>query len=257
MISSLNLTNQFTAHNIHLDDGTFTMGSPNNELARHPRAESAVRLLRALFPQGCKGKRIVDLGCLEGGYAVEFARMGFDTLGIEVRSNNFSNCLYVKKHLDLPNLEFAQDSVWNIAKYGKFDAIYCCGLLYHLDRPVAFLELLSSLCNKALIVNTHYAATVGNHAKPTEKFVESEGVVGFWYDEHNAGSDEERERLKWASWENTRSFWPKKEYLPQMIKRAGFDLVFEQFDWVGPDILQGINDHLIGDSRVQFVGIKS
>jgi hypothetical protein len=42
-----------------------------------------------------------------------------------------------------------------------------------------------------------------------------------------------------------------------MIKRAGFDLVFEQFDRVGSDIVQGINDHLIGDSRVQFVGIKS
>ena len=120
MISSLNLTNQFTAHNIHLDDGTFTMGSPENELARHPRAESAVRFLRALFPQGCKGKRIADLGCLEGGYAVEFARMGFDTLGIEVRSNNFSNCLYVKKHLDLPNLEFAQD---NCVEYRKIRQI--------------------------------------------------------------------------------------------------------------------------------------
>ena len=71
--------------------------------------------------------RIADLGCLEGGFAVEFARMGFQVVGIEVRENNIAACNYVKAHTSLPNLRFVHDSAWNIAQHGSFDAIFCCG----------------------------------------------------------------------------------------------------------------------------------
>jgi hypothetical protein len=52
-----------------------------------PRFVSARRVLETVFP-GDKSKfRIADLGCLEGGYTVEFARMGFQALGLEVRDS--------------------------------------------------------------------------------------------------------------------------------------------------------------------------
>jgi len=35
--------------------------------------------------------KIVDLGCLEGGYSVEFARNGYDVLGMEIREINIQN----------------------------------------------------------------------------------------------------------------------------------------------------------------------
>jgi hypothetical protein len=46
-------------------------------------------MLNLVFPDGLRGKRIADLGCLEGGYAVEFARLGMNATGIEVRDSNF------------------------------------------------------------------------------------------------------------------------------------------------------------------------
>jgi len=61
-----------------------------------PLMKFSRQFLRLTFPAGIAGKRLVDLGCLEGGYAVEFARDGFDTLGIEVRQSNFKNCQRVK-----------------------------------------------------------------------------------------------------------------------------------------------------------------
>jgi 2-polyprenyl-3-methyl-5-hydroxy-6-metoxy-1,4-benzoquinol methylase len=124
----------FTAHNIRLDDGSETRPG-TGLLADGPWCLAAKRLLNMLFPEGVAGKRIVDLGCLEGGYAVEFARMGMESLGLEVRQSNFDNCLYVKDRIRLPNLKFIKDNAWNIASYGRFDVIFCCGLLYHLDRP--------------------------------------------------------------------------------------------------------------------------
>lgn len=68
-----------------------------------------------LFSEGFTGKRIVDLGCLEGDYTVEFARSGFDALGIEVRQGNFENCQRVKAGTNLSTLEFARDDVLNLA----------------------------------------------------------------------------------------------------------------------------------------------
>jgi 2-polyprenyl-3-methyl-5-hydroxy-6-metoxy-1,4-benzoquinol methylase len=145
----------FTAHNVRLDDGRLTKPDAGALLADSPWFVSVKRLLETIYPDGLKGKRIADLGCLEGGYTVEFARMGMEALGLEVRPNNFANCLYVKEHTSLPNLQFVNDDAWNIKNYGTFDIVFCCGLLYHLDRPVAFVRMLSDLCRKGLILNTH------------------------------------------------------------------------------------------------------
>src|SRR6185295_17920208 len=99
-----------------LDDGTFT--KPEKRLtADEPWIVSARGILETVFPGDKSQLRLADLGSLEGGGAVEFARMGFQVLGIEVRELNIAACNYVKSKTDLPNLEFVHDNVWNIARY--------------------------------------------------------------------------------------------------------------------------------------------
>ncbi len=68
---------QFTHHNIRLDDGTFTKPESKLSMADYPYCISARNILEAVFPGDKTQLRLVDIGCLEGGYAVEFARMGF------------------------------------------------------------------------------------------------------------------------------------------------------------------------------------
>ena len=141
---------QFTDHNIRLDDGTFTEPEFTRSMVDYPWFISARGILETVFPGDKNDFRLADVGCLEGGYAVEFARMGFRVLGIEVRELNIAACNYVKSKTDLPHLEFVQDDALNIARHGVFDAVFCCGLLYHLDRPKQYLETLSSVTNKLL-----------------------------------------------------------------------------------------------------------
>jgi 16S rRNA G1207 methylase RsmC len=74
-------------------------------MEKHPVFISAKRILDTVFPQNKNTFRIADLGCLEGGYAVEFARMGFQTVGIEVRDTNIAACNFVKANTNLPNLD--------------------------------------------------------------------------------------------------------------------------------------------------------
>jgi hypothetical protein len=44
---------------------------------------------------------MADLGCLEGGYTVQFARMGLQALGLEVRDVNIAACWYVQSKTNL------------------------------------------------------------------------------------------------------------------------------------------------------------
>jgi SAM-dependent methyltransferase len=219
----------FTAHNIRLDNGTFTKPENGSDMTSDQWFVSARALLNSLFPGDKSRYRLVDLGCLEGGYAVEFARLGFQVTGLEVRESNMAACRYVKANTSLPNLEFVQDDAWNLSKYGRFDVVFCCGLFYHLDRPKQFLEMLASFTNRVLILQTHFAslsdtdtyapirpAILGKILRPivggpllvqqqrgqakttSEKFglsplTENEGLRGRWYTEF-ASEDQFQQR---------------------------------------------------------------
>lgn len=274
------MTVEFTAHNIRLDDGTLT--KPERPLMTdRPWFISARGILETMFPGDRRQVRLADVGCLEGGYAVEFARMGFQVLGIEVRESNMAACNYVKSKTKLPNLEFVQDNALNIAQYGPFDAVFCGGLLYHLDRPKQYLETLSAVTKKLLIVNTQFSL-IGRYDKrlklptrvrwftdrllnkpePTNFILSApstnEGLAGRWYTEFTKRSFGRREAAKWASWDNRRSFWIQREYLLQAIRDVGFDIVMEQFDNLEPNIVQCLlGGRYEANLRGTFVGIKT
>jgi len=74
--------NSFVRHNIVLDDGTQTYPQKDIIMSECPLFLSSKRLLNIVFPRDKEGLRLVDLGCLEGGYTTEFARLGFETLGM-------------------------------------------------------------------------------------------------------------------------------------------------------------------------------
>lgn len=270
---------EFTNHNIRLDDGTETKPEIGYSMETYPRFLAARRIIETVLPGDKSGLRIVDLGCLEGGYTVEFARMGFQSLGIEIREANLAACNYVKSKVDLPNLTFKQDDAWNIGNYGVFDIVFCCGLYYHFDEPKRFLETVSAATKKMVILQTHFSTDreypksnkpdwlrkiLGREELPTDKFnlselCENEGLMGRWYTEfQDSQAHDKRDTAKWSSWDNRRSFWVQREYLLQALRDAGFDLVLEQYDGLGENIaasmLGGVYKE---DRRGTFIGIKT
>ncbi len=274
---------EFTAHNIRLDDGTRTKPEAPCCLENDAWFLSAKKILDTVFPGDKSRYRLADLGCLEGGFAVEFARMGFEVLGLEVREANMEACRYVKSRVDLPRLRFVQDDAWNIERYGKFDVVFCCGLLYHLESPKKFLGMLSGVTQKILILQTHFAPGPGslldllpgwfrkkifcrgkNHRTSLHKYglsplTDHEGLRGRWYLEFETETQfRDRDKSRWASWNNRRSFWIQREYLLQAIRESGFDLVMEQFDGLGTGIAEAMT---VGEYKREnsgrFIGIKT
>jgi SAM-dependent methyltransferase len=177
----------FTAHNIRLDDGTETYPAAGWLMSENGIFQAARRLLQIVYPEDLKGRSIVDIGCLEGGFTTEFARLGMAATGIEVRESNYRNCLRIKAGTNLPELRFVRDDATNIGNYGPFDAVFICGLLYHLDRPRQFLADAARICRRVLFLETHVT-----HADRTpsvdiyklSEVTENEGLRGRWYPEY-------------------------------------------------------------------------
>jgi SAM-dependent methyltransferase len=249
----------FTAHNVALADGERTMPGEELLLEEWPLPKAVMRTLDLVFPPGTReGATIVDVGCLEGGYSAAFARAGFETLGIEARAVNVAKCEHVARRLGLPNLRFVQDDARNIERHGPFDAMFCCGLLYHLDEPTAFLHAAARCTRRLLVLQTHYAADelplneeLRNHLSDMTLH---EGNLGRWYEEFPEGTSvEEMEHHVWSSFGNPRSFWIEKKHLLQTLLDAGFDSVYEQFDF-----LAGITSdpYIEEQGRGLFVAVK-
>jgi SAM-dependent methyltransferase len=192
-------------------------------------------------------------------------------------------CRYVKARTNLPNLEFVHDDAFNLPNYGAFDGVFCCGLLYHLDRPRQFLEMISAATTKLVILQTHFATDILDRVCPLpgplrkllakmmqvlnrdkDRFqlsatAENERLLGRWYTEFpDDDAFGRREQNRWSSWDNRKSFWILREYLLQAILDVGFDLVMEQFDSLGPNIAESmLRGTYHTESRGTFIGIKT
>lgn len=248
----------FTAHNILLPNGRKTIPDSDALISESGQMKSVSRFINLLYRGDYYGKSIVDLGCLEGGYTVEFAKMGMISTGIEVRSSNIYNCKIVESEFSLGNLRFIQDDAWNLERYGVYDVVYCSGLLYHLDRPLSFLKMISRCARDAVIIHTHFTPNFDSEVFRLSSLVESEGLSGRWYLEHDIDDVEELDRFRWTSWSNKKSFWLERKSILQAINDVGFNIVMEQFDWLEPNVVSAMSEggYYESHSRGLFVGVK-
>jgi SAM-dependent methyltransferase len=104
---------------------------------------------------------ILELGSLEGAQTFLLAeRSGVQrVLALEGREANLRKARFVQELLQVGNVEFAQANLEHaeLAEFGKFDAVFCCGLLYHLPEPWKLIEQLPAIA-PTLFIWTQYAA---------------------------------------------------------------------------------------------------
>jgi hypothetical protein len=117
---------------------------------------------------------ILELGSLEGAHTFMLAgRPGIKrVLALEGRERNLRKARFVQELLRVDNVEFAQTNLeeGDLTALGKFDAVFCSGLMYHLPEPWKLIEKLSAITPK-LFIWTHYA-------QDTEAEVISNGLRG-------------------------------------------------------------------------------
>lgn len=211
---------EWTAMAIKLADGSYT---------RSPAIDHRLRRLLQVAADTV-GKpldrcRVLDLACLEGQYAIEFALHGAEAVGSEGRAVSVEKCNYAKDDLGLDRLSFREDDVRNLSadNYGRFDIVICSGLLYHLPAPdvVALCRRMREVCTGIMLLDT-FVSLRGRVALTVEGMT----LHGHHYFEHEPGASDKGAKL-WASLDNESSFWPTQASLMNILIAAGFSTVSE------------------------------
>ena len=112
----------------------------------HPRKRWAD--LREAIPTDLSGKRILDIGCADGFFTIEFAQRGArEVVAVDPWRKHIDRIDWLREHLDLPNITAVVGSIeqMTVEKIGKFDTVFMLGLLYHLKDPLTGLEAVSKL----------------------------------------------------------------------------------------------------------------
>jgi 2-polyprenyl-3-methyl-5-hydroxy-6-metoxy-1,4-benzoquinol methylase len=210
----------WTAMAIRLPDGSYTRAPA----AVDHRLKRLLQVAADVSKKPISACRVLDLACLEGHYAIEFAAHGAEATGIEGRAVSVTKCDYAKDALGLERAMFVQGDVrdFSAEKYGKFDIIICSGILYHLpaDDIWQLIKAMHVACTGILLLDTFVSLNGRNEVN-----VAGVALRGHYYGEHEHGGD--KAASLWASLDNERSFWFTAPSLMNMLLKAGFTSVMD------------------------------
>lgn len=171
-------------------------------LGDDPRVEQ----FAAAFPSA---RRVLELGSLEGAHSFSLALRGFSVRAVEGRSENIEKARFVQRLLGIDGVTFEQadlDTGAALTELGRFDAVFCVGLLYHLRRPWLLIDQFPSVA-PGVLLQTHFAG---------EATTTSEGIPGTWYDEFGL-----RDPLSGLS---PTSFWMTLPAILERLSAAGYEV---------------------------------
>ena len=117
------------------------------------------RLALFLRKVSIEGKRVLELGPLEGGHTLALARAGAgEIVAVEGRPDNLRRCLLIKDLFGLENVTFLLGDIRDVTRHtrGEFDIAVAVGVLYHLPEPDSLLAHLVEIAPLTLLW-THVA----------------------------------------------------------------------------------------------------
>ncbi len=104
-----------------------------------------------------QGRRVLDLGCSAGFWALQAVEAGADfVLGIDGRADYIEQAelVFEAKGIERSRYRFEQANVFEYELRERFDVVLCLGLLSVVAKPVALFELMERAQAPLIVLDT-------------------------------------------------------------------------------------------------------
>jgi SAM-dependent methyltransferase len=214
--------------NLRLAPGVFTIGEEAS--GNEARVRRAVQTIFDLAGSRGKSLRILDLGCGEGGLALELGKQGAEVVGIEGRAALVEKAEFAREALRLSRVSIVHGDVrrLSVEEHGFFDVILALGILDRLDAPAVFdvVRRMGAACTGFALIEAQLAP----RARATRV---ADGIPyrGARRREHAPGASRaERLAATNRSLDNEHAFLLNRASMLDLLARAGFTSIAETLD---------------------------
>ena len=185
---------------------------------------------------GVSGKRILEIGPLEGGHTYMLERAGAaEVVAVEANTRSYLKCLCVKEVFQLRSVRFLLGDCVSFMERdpGGWDMVFASGILYHMKDPIGFLALLPKMAPK-LLLWTHYFDESIVRATPAlaHKFgpIEKSSRNGFAFE---FVEQSYKEALQWSGFcggSAATSLWLTRDTILGFLRHLGYSRIEVSFE---------------------------
>ncbi len=104
-----------------------------------------------------QGRRVLDLGCNAGFWALQAIDAGADfVLGLDIQQVHIdqANLVFEAKGVDPDRYRFEQGDIFTHALAGDFDVVLCLGIMEHVAKPVELFEVMERSGAELVVIDT-------------------------------------------------------------------------------------------------------
>ena len=185
---------------------------------------------------GVSGKRILEIGPLEGGHTYMLEQAGAaEVVAVEANTRSYLKCLCVKEVFQLRSVRFLLGDCVSFMERdpGGWDMVFASGILYHMKDPMGFLALLPKMAPK-LLLWTHYFDESIVRATPAlaHKFgpIEKSSRNGFAFE---FVEQSYKEALQWSGFcggSAATSLWLTRDTILGFLRHLGYSRIEVSFE---------------------------
>ena len=174
------------------------------------------------------GKRVLDIGCNAGFWALLAAQAGCEyVLGIDGRQMHVdqSEFVFEVNEVEKSRYDFITGDVFktDLAEFGTFDIVLCLGLMYHISKHMDLMEIIDSVNTDLLVIDTSLSTAPGSFLELRRE--RSEGL-----DEPRGAVD--HPLVMWPTQGAVRDLAEHFGYSVAML-RPRFRAIGDELPWVG------------------------
>jgi len=170
-----------------------------------------------------EGKKILELGPLEGGHSYMLEQLGASSVtSVEANKMAFLRCLVVKDIFKLQTNFLLGD----FAEYLKncseaYDIVLACGVLYHMPDPVQLIKDISKVTN-TIFLWTHYYS---EKRVDRQHFFEKDGpfILHSEYKAHKHYYQNSDDFPEFCGGNRDYASWLERDALLKLLKDCGFE----------------------------------